>query len=42
LLATGYAVEDIVADLKQEAQGFIQKPISFSKLSTKIKEVLGD
>lgn len=42
LVSTGYAVEDIVDNLKREAQGFIQKPISFSKLSTKIKEVLGD
>jgi CheY-like chemotaxis protein len=42
LVSTGYAVEDIVDSLKREAQGFIQKPISFSKLSTKIKEVLGN
>ena len=40
LLSTGYAAEDIVADLKQQAQGFIQKPISFSKLANKIKEIL--
>ncbi len=42
LVSTGYAVEDIVDNLKREAQGFIQKPISYSKLSTKIKEILGD
>jgi CheY-like chemotaxis protein len=28
LVSTGYAVEDIVDNLKREAQGFIQKPIS--------------
>jgi DNA-binding NtrC family response regulator len=42
LVSTGYAVEDIVDNLKSEAQGFIQKPLSFSKLSKKLEEMLGD
>ncbi|MGD2270007.1 MAG: response regulator [Desulfobacterales bacterium] len=42
LVSTGYAVEDLVDSLKRETQGFIQKPISFSKLSAKIKEVMRD
>jgi two-component system cell cycle sensor histidine kinase/response regulator CckA len=42
LVSTGYAVEDIGENLKRAVQGFIQKPISFSKLSIKLKEVLGE
>jgi signal transduction histidine kinase/CheY-like chemotaxis protein len=42
LVSTGYAVEDLVDSLKRETQGFIQKPLSFSKLSAKIKEVMRD
>lgn len=40
LVSSGYALADIAESLKQAAQGFIQKPISISKLSTTIREVL--
>jgi CheY-like chemotaxis protein len=42
LVSTGYALADIGESLKRAAQGLIQKPVSLSKLSTKLKEVLGE
>jgi len=42
VVSTGYMLEDITDDMEINAQGYIQKPFSMSKMAMKLKEVLGD